>query len=174
MSVWSPVAKPRPENTSTMKTLETMILIALAGSTLNLRADDIKLEQCPPAVQDTIRSNARDGRIDDINLITIEGRALYVAEVDLKGDKDLKLHVGSDGKLIKTREDAALGDAPAVLQDAVKKLVPAGAKIDDVDKEIAAGKVTYHVEIDRPDAADLDVVVAEDGTVIRQTQDVQD
>jgi hypothetical protein len=107
-------------------------------------------------------------------LITIEGRALYVAEVDLKGDKDLKLHVGSDGKLIKTREDAALSDAPDAVQDAVKKLVPAGGKVDDVDKEIATGKVTYDVEIDRPNAADLDVVVADDGTVIRRTEDAQD
>ena len=141
-----------------MKTLEALILIALAGSTLNLKADDIKLERCPAAVQDTIRANARDGRIDDINAITIEDRALYVVEVDLKDDKDLKLHVGSDGKLIKTREDAALSDAPDAVQDAVKKLVPAGGKVDDVDKEIAAGKVTYHVEIDRPNAADLDAV----------------
>ncbi|MGA7391741.1 MAG: hypothetical protein WBL40_10000 [Terrimicrobiaceae bacterium] len=121
-----------------MKTLEALILIALADSTLNLRADDIKLEQCPAAVQDTIRANARDGRIDDINLITIEDRTLYVVEVDLKGGKDLKLHVGSDGKQIKTREDAALSDAPDAVQDAVKKLVPAGGKVDDVDKEIAA------------------------------------
>ena len=157
-----------------MKTLQTLILAALAGSTLNLRADDMKLEQCPAAVQDTIRANARDGRIDDINLITIEGRALYVAEVDLKGDKDLKLHVGSDGKLIKTREDAVLGDAPDAVQDAVKKLMPAGGKVDDVDKETATGKITYHVEIDRPNAADLDVVVADDGTVIRRTEDTQD
>ena len=52
--------------------------------------------------------------------------------------------------MIKTREDAALSDAPDAVQDAVKKLVPAGGKVDDVDKEIAAGKVTYHVEIDRP------------------------
>ena len=101
MSMWAPVAKTAArKHTRTMKTLEALILIALAGSTLNLRADDIKLEQCPAAVQDTIRSNARDGRIDDINLITIEDRALYVVEVDLKGDKDLKLHVGSDDKLI--------------------------------------------------------------------------
>ena len=157
-----------------MKTLEALILIALAGSTLNLKADDIKLEQCPAAVQDTIRANARDGRIDDINLITIEDRALYVVEVDLKGDKDLKLHVGSDGKLIKTREDAALSDAPDAVQDAVKKLVPAGGRVDDVDKEIAAGKVTYHVEIDRPNAADLDAVVADDGTVIRRTEEARD
>jgi hypothetical protein len=144
------------------------ILLALVGITLTLRADDLELERCPAAVQETIRANARDGKIDEVDSVTIQDRMLYVAKVDLPGNKDLKVYAGSDGKLVKTREDAALSDAPATVQDAVGKLVPAGGKVEDVDKRIASAKTTYHVEIDRPNAADLNVVVADDGTVISQ------
>jgi hypothetical protein len=96
-----------------------------------------------------------------------------VAEIDLPGKRDdLKVLVGSDGKLIKTREEIDLADAPTAVREAAAKLVPAGGELDDgVFREVTDGKATYSVEIDRPKIPDLDVLIAEDGTLINQTDD---
>ena len=150
------------------------MVLAFAGTALSLQAKEMKLEECPAIVQETIRANARDGKIEEVDFLAIEDRTLYVAEINLAGGKDLKVHVTGDGKLAKTSEDAVLTEAPSAVQEAAKKLVPEGGKIDDVDKEVAAGKTTYEVDIDRPKAADLKVVLAEDGSIVRQTEEAKD
>lgn len=163
-----------PTNKIIMKTPKTLIVLAFVGTALSLHAEEIKLEAAPAVVQETIRANARDGKIEEIDFLAIEDRTLYVAEINLAGGKDLKVHVSGDGKLVKTSEDAVLTDAPAAVQEAAKKLVPEGGKIEDVDKEVAAGKTTYEVDIERPNAGDLKVVLAEDGSVVKQTEEAKD
>ena len=106
--------------------------------------------------------------------LTIDGKTLYVAAVDLADDLDLKIHVSSTGTLIKTREDMRFADVPANVQEAAKKLVPAGGKVDEVDKEVADGKVTYEIEIVRPNAPELEVVFGSDGAIISQKEDLSD
>jgi hypothetical protein len=99
-----------------------------------------------------------------------------VAEIDLPGKRDdLKVLVGSDGKLIKTREEIDLADAPTAVREAAAKLVPAGGELDDgVSRGVTDGKATYSVEIDRPKIPDLHVLIAEDDTLINQTDDPED
>jgi hypothetical protein len=159
-----------------MKSPKSLIVLAVLGTALSLRADDdLELEQCPANVQETIRANTRDGKVDEVNAITIDDRTLYLAEIDLPGrNDDLKVFVGSDGKLIKTHEQIALAETPSAVLATAENLVPDGGRLDDIDKEVADGKVTYSVEIDRPKAADLDVLIAEDGTLVSQTEDSED
>lgn len=152
---------------SLMHTLVFCALVAPAG------AKDVKLADCPPAVRATIEGNKRDGRIDEVDRYLIEGKTLYVAEVDLPGDRDLKIHVGADGGLLKTREDIALAEIPAAVNRVVTDKLADG-KVDDVDKEIAGKTVTYHVEIDRKADADLKLVLAEDGKVLSETEEIDD
>lgn len=156
-----------------MKT-KSLILSLAAVSLLPLAplsAKDVPLSSVPAAVQEIIRSNSRSGKIDDVKQITVEGRTLYVAEVDLPGDRDLKIHVSGTGSLLKTREDIPFSEAPAPVQEAAKKLVPQGGKVDDVDKETANGKVTYEVEIDRPNAKDLKVLFSAEGAILSQREE---
>ncbi len=153
-----------------MKSSVTLIALALLGTSFYLHADgELEFEQCPQVVQETIRANARDGDIDDVNSFTLEGRTLYLVEVDLPHKKDLKLFLWSDGKLIKTQEEMTVDETPSAVVDAALKLVPEGGKLDDIDKEVADGKASYLVEIDRPEGPDLNLVLAEDGTLISQT-----
>lgn len=148
-------------------TLAVASLMPLASSF----AKDVLLADCPAAVQEIIRTNSRSGKIDDVKLITVDGRSMYVAEVDLPGDRDLKIHVSGTGALLKIREEIPQSEAPAAVLEAAKKLVPPGGKIDDVDKETSDGKVTYEVEIDRPKAADLKVVFQADGSILSQREE---
>jgi uncharacterized membrane protein YkoI len=154
----------------TMKSSITLIAVALLGTSIYLRADELGLEQCPAVVQETIRANARGGDVDDVNSIIIEGRSIYLIEVEVP-KKDLKLLVDSDGKLIKTREDFTVAEIPGAVLETATKLVPEEGEIKEIDREVAEGKTTYIVQIDRPKAPDLQLVVAEDGTLISQTED---
>ena len=160
-----------------MKSPKTLIALAVLATAFSLRADDdLELEQCPADVQKTIRANARDGKVEEVKSITIDDLTLYVAEIDLPGRRDdLKVLVGSDGKLIKTREEIDLADAPTAVREAAAKLVPAGGELDDgVSREVTDAKTVYALEIDRPKVPDLDVVIAEGGTLISQTEDLKD
>lgn len=128
-------------------------MLAVLGTAFSLRADnDLALEESPANVQETIRANARGGKVDEVNAITIEDLTLYWAEVDVPERRAaLKLLVGNDGKLIKTREEIDLADTPTAVRQTAAKLVPDGGDLDDgAGKEVAEGKVTYSVEIDRP------------------------
>lgn len=105
-----------------------------------------------------------------MNPIIIDGRTIYLIEVEVP-KKELRLLVDSDGTLLKAREELTVAEIPGAVQDTSAKLVPEGGEIDDIDKEVAEGKTTYIVQIDRPKAPDLLLVVAEDGTLISQTED---
>jgi hypothetical protein len=160
----------------TMKSPKTLIILAILGTVVGLRADnELELEQCPANVQETIRANARGGDADEVNPIT-DNVTLYWAEVDVpERREDLKLLIGSDGKLIKTREEIDLADAPTAVREAAAKLVPDGGKLEDgVDREVTDGKAAYAIEIGRPKAPGLDVLIAEDGTLINQIEDPED
>lgn len=136
-----------------------------------VRADEIPLTSCPPIVQETIQKNLHGGLLDEVKFISVAGRVLYVAEVDLPGDRDLKIHVGRDGRLIKTREEITLAELPAEVVSAAQKLVPVGGKIDDVDRETANDStITYRIEIDRPLSRELKLHFAADGTILNQRE----
>ncbi len=151
-----------------MTTTKILFARALGTAALTSRADNVKLESLPAPVRETIVANARGATVSEIDVLKVDGRTLYVAEVYLTPQKDLDLHVDADGKLIKSKEDIDLSEAPAAVQEAAGEL---GGTIDDIDKVVAGGKTTYHVDIERTNAPDLDVVVAEDGSIVSQRED---
>lgn len=148
----------------------TLVVVAILNASI-ARADEIALSACPPVVQETIRKELKGGTLDEVKHLSIEGRSLYIAQVELSGDRDLRIHVGSDGRLLKTREEITLLEAPVAVQETVKRLQPTGSRIDDVDREVTDAKTTYRIEIDRPQARDINLHLAEDGTVISQSED---
>lgn len=149
-----------------------VILLAVAVLKVpTVRAEEIPLTACPPMVQETIAANLHGGMLDEVKFITVAGRVLYVAEVDLPGDRDLKIHMGRDGGLIKTREEITLAEVPEAVVTAAQKLVPEGGKIDDVDRETANGVITYRIEIDRPLTRELKLHFSADGAVLNQRED---
>lgn len=156
--------------------MNSVSILALfsTGLVMTASAKELRLADCPPAVQQIIQANARAGTIDEIDAITVEGRTLYIAEVDLPRAGNLNIHISDTGALLKTREEMRLEDVPPAVQEAVKRITSAGGQVDDVEKEIANGVDTYEVEIDRPKAADLTVVFAADGNVLRQEEEISD
>jgi uncharacterized membrane protein YkoI len=158
-----------------MKTniIPSLAILALSTSiaSADLDGEEIQLRECPAAVQQTIQANARGGLVEEVDLISIERREIYIAEVELPRDIDLKIYVNGGGTLVKTREEVPLRTAPAFIRALGAEY---GGTVDDVEKEVAAGKVTFHVEIDRKGMPDVDLVLNAEGGVIRETEDHDD
>lgn len=156
-----------------MKSIPT--LTVLACTTLLASADidrrEWRIEDCPPAVRATVEANARGGIIDEVDLIAIEGKEIYVAEVELPRDRDLKIYISGNGSLVKTREELSLRELPAFIRDVAREY---GGTLEDVEKEIAGGKVTFHVEIERKGMPDLELVMGAEGEVIRESEEHDD
>lgn len=146
------------------------LLASALPQTSTAYGEDIQLSACPPIVQATIQQYQRDGKLEEVEANTAEGQTWYVADVELAGDRDLKIHVRSDGSLIKTSEKIALTDVPDAVQASVNQAVATG-KVDEVHRVTANGVTTYKIEIDRSGADDLKLEVAEDGAVISQKKD---
>lgn len=144
------------------------LFIALLSTPVLAGDNDLRLDQCPAAVQATIRENSRGGPIDDIDRIGIDGNVIYRAEIDLPQDQDLKLYIAGNGALLKVLEEISLAEAPEAVRRVAKEQ---GGTIDDVAKETKGQTVTYHVEIDRPGQPDLDLVLAADGAILSRTEE---
>ncbi len=153
----------------------TPAILALTLTTGFALADDdgreLRLEDCPAPVRSTIESNARGGHVEEVEHIAIGDREIYLAEIDLPGDLDLTVHVLGNGSLVKTREDVAKEAIPAFASSLASDR---GGHLDDVDKEVASGKTTYHIEIDRRGQPDLDLITDEAGKILRETEEHDD
>ncbi|GAA5481632.1 hypothetical protein [Haloferula sargassicola] len=158
---------------NTMNLTKTMIALTL--TTGFAAADDdgreLSLADCPAAVRTTIEAQARDGRIEEVEHHAIGDQALYIAEVDLPKDLDLKIHVRENGTLVKTVEDVPHDKAPRFLGQLATER---NGRLEDIEKETAGEKVIWHVEIDRAGQPDLNLIVDASGNLVRETEDHDD
>ena len=155
-------------NNPIMTSLVALTLMS-ASATAGMEGEELQLHECPPAVQEVVNAHARGGLVEEVDRIAIEDRVIYIAEVELPRDVELKIYVSGAGVLVKTREEIPLRAAPDFIRDLGRKY---GGTVDDVEKEVAAGKVTFHVEIDRKGMPDLDLILDAEGGVIREVEDL--
>ena len=149
--------------------MKTNLLLSALLFTTAASAEKVRLTDCPEAVQQTIRQNQRDGRVDEVKTTLVDQKTIYVAEVELAGDRDLEIHVANDGALLKTREEITLQGLPEPVKKAADKLAnEKGGKLEDPKKVIESGATTYKLEIDRHDGPDWKVTFASDGKILSE------
>jgi uncharacterized membrane protein YkoI len=159
--------------TITMKTTPALIAFACATALASAQMErrEVHLGECPQPVQATVNANARGGHIEEVDVIGIEGKTIYIAEIALSRHRDLKVYVSGNGALLKTLEEMFFREIPEPVRTAAQGI---GGAVDDIEKETRGEAVTYHVEIDRPGETDLDVVLAADGAILSQTEEADD
>jgi uncharacterized protein YpmB len=90
-----------------MTRLSWIVLIALVvvgiGWPTGSQADEVSIDQVPPAVRATIERETRGGRIKEIERERKNGRIVYEVEF-VRDGKEREIHVDSDGKVLK-RDD---------------------------------------------------------------------
>jgi uncharacterized membrane protein YkoI len=157
---------PGESHINPIQTMKTTIILTLTAALATL-ATAADLQHCtrflsaPEAVRKTVLSEARDGLIDELEIHRIEGRAIYVAEVERPAD--LKIYVDESGRLIRVREEIDVRQLPQPVQAAIDA---ENGKIDDLEKETADGKVTYHAEIETPGDVEVRLKISADGKVL--------
>jgi hypothetical protein len=62
--------------------------------------EPVKVEDLPAGVQDTFRTEANGGTVEELRKETRQGKVIYEGEI-VKAGKGVDLEVGSDGKVIR-------------------------------------------------------------------------
>ncbi len=70
------------------------------------KEEKVKLEDCPAAIQKTIKDNAGDGKIVEVEKESRkDGTVVYEAEVKKSDGKTVDIKVAEDGTLIEVEDD---------------------------------------------------------------------
>jgi hypothetical protein len=88
--------------------MRALIAVALATFVILLGparspADEVSLEQVPPAVRATIERELGGGRLEEIERETKNGRTVYEVEL-VRDGKEREVHIAEDGTVLE-RDD---------------------------------------------------------------------
>jgi uncharacterized membrane protein YkoI len=151
-----------------------------ACTSASASGDEIKLSDCPAAVQKTFQREANGAKIEEVEKETEDGDTIYEAEVTIDG-KEYEITVAEDGTLLQKALDeddeddeveVKLSDCPAAVQKTLKREAN-GADIEVVDKETKDGRTIYEVDV-TIDGKNYEIRVAEDGILISKALDEED
>src|SRR5687768_2018119 len=84
--------------------LAALLAVALSLPVLVYAKDEkVRLEDCPEAVQKTIKDSAKGGRIVEVEKETKkDGTVVYEAEIKHADGKEIEVTVAPDGTLLET------------------------------------------------------------------------
>lgn len=155
------------------KSPRTIFLLAVAaiGVAAPLFAGDESLKQISAEVQAQIQGNLGGGHVDDLKVIRIDDRLLYIVEVDLPGPRKRKLHLTGEGTLLKIVDKMRLQDLPPAVRAAMEPVLASKGRFDGADRVTADGKVEYHLDFDLPGRVELQLVLSETGEVISRREE---
>ena len=164
--------------------LATAAIFSLICASASALGDELKLSDCPSAVQKTLKREANGAKIDTLEKEVEDGKTFYEADVTIDG-KDYEIAVAEDGTLLeKALEDeedddeegdtveVELADCPKAVQKTLKREAN-GASIDAVDKGTKDGKAVFEVDV-KIDGKNYEIRVAEDGILISKALDEED
>ena len=158
----------------------TSLLIPLIFVVSSARGDELKLSDCPVAVQKTLQREANGAEIEEVESETEDGETTYGAEVTFDG-KEYKIVVAEDGTLIEKVLDETeeiqvleidLSDCPAAVQKTLKREAN-GGEIKAVDKETKDGKAIYEIDV-KIDGKNYEIRIGEDGILISKALDEEE
>ena len=143
-----------------------MAMAALAVPAGGAAADEVRLEDCPAAVQQAVLVNSRDGRVDDIEL-SPDGQT-YEVEVNLPRLRERQLRIAPDGAVLETVEDIDLAEAPEPVRREGEAEPVGGGRLEEMEKKTTADAVVFSAEIDLPDGRDLYLEVSDKGSILNR------
>ena len=149
-----------------------LILFAVATClSTRLRAGDEALKKLSGEVQGKIQENLGGGHVDDLKVIRIDDRLLYIVEIDLPGPRKRKLHIAGDGTLLKMVDKMRLQDLPPPIRATMEPVLASRGRLDGADRLTADGKVEYHIDFDMPGRVELQLILSETGEVISRREE---
>lgn len=148
--------------------MKHILPIVFAATAFSLQAKDIRLKDCPAAVQKTIKARLDGGKIDDIDRVLIKGKTRYIVDIDVTARREVTFRITPSGKIVQKSEDVDFNECPKAVRTAINNQLEARWKIDDIDRITSNKVLTFRVEIDRNNAPALQVTFSSSGKVIEK------
>jgi len=136
------------------------------------KKDELRLEDCPRAVEKTFKRQAKGASIESVR--RDEENDSYLTDVTIK-DHKYGIEVASDGTLIEkwmeNEEEAvvAFSKCPKAVRKALADEAD-GIEIEEVERDVQNGVVSYIADVKLPDGY-YSITVAKDGTLIDKNRD---
>lgn len=146
--------------------------------------EKVTMKDLPQEVQETMRSQAGNLNVENIQKISKNGETTYQAQFD-KGAMKGKLTVAEDGSLLQfqqavdlaliaqvpsvTESQTALTELPQPVQETVKKHAESN-EVGNISKSSKSGKTIYHAAFNEA-GVHTDLLVAEDGELIARVDE---
>jgi hypothetical protein len=154
-----------------MKRLTYLFAVLIAATTLIACDDDYNAPQTTRAEFQTQYPNAVDVEWE-------KKRGYVVAEFHIPGQGECEAWYTKGGEWVMTKYDIKFSDLPAAVQTAFVTEYGAQTPVDDVERLERRGNDTlYFIEAEiviNGYLTDIDLDYAEDGTLLRTTEDVED
>jgi hypothetical protein len=159
-----------------MRVVTAASLVLACGMATAVRAQEIKLSDCPPAVRKTFEAEARGAKIGAIRKEKEGDETVYWTEVAVDA-KAYAIGVLEDGTL--TEMNLAVDDAdlpidrcPAEVQATFRREA-FGEKLESVGKDRKYGVPVYQTVVHHKGKS-YEIVVAEDGTLVEKVLVIED
>jgi hypothetical protein len=141
--------------------------------------NEIDLADTPNAVQEAVLDAAAQGELDEIELKHFQGQAVYVAEIDLPGKRDLDVYVTADGRVVRTEQEIALAELPAEVRSTLQQQVGRSGKLEDLSRVTVGKTVTFWAEIELPGTQpkheiERDLEIAASGKILSSVESYDD
>jgi len=126
-----------------------------------LSSVEVDLEETPPEVQKTIKAQAGQGSIDDIEKTFEDNEISYEVEMTRKDGAERSFSVAPDGKL--TSIQVSVEETPAVVRKTIEAHLGDG-KLANIYRLIEGKEISYDAEVDH-NGKTRDIIVAPNGKI---------
>ena len=149
-----------------MKTLLfTVAGCALFGLTVSAAEKKMKIQDLPPAVQQTVKDQTKNATLVGVTKEVEKGKTQYELETKANG-KTRDLIIDESGAIVLVEQEVTLDSIPAPAKAAIEKKA-AGGKITKVETLTKGNTVTYEAALQKG-LKKSEVTVTADGTEVKE------
>lgn len=156
-----------------MKKGNAIGLALLTGALVfQVNAEKVRFEELPAELQTKIRAHTGSAPVEDIDRNTKDGRTFYEVAFKKNG-QHTELRLDEQGNPLNAAGTALAGSRKmkfTELPEAVRRTAEThlqGGAVNDVDRRVANGQVTYEIGFKRNNGAQQELLISEEGRVLR-------
>ena len=140
-------------------------------TSVTAQAADVSWADLPAAVAERLFIEVGDVPLGQIAERTVDGRSVYVVEIDGEQGLESVLHVSAEGALL-SRLDLIPIEALPVGVNAV--LVDEGGQLEGIERFVEGDSARFTLTITHEASAEVTLVVAPNGAILARTENAEE
>ena len=151
-------------------------LVLLSALALPAYAEKVQFDQLPADLQQKIRAQVGSAQIEDIDRETKDGRTIYEVaykengqhrEAQIEHNAPVTASTTTSTSTSVDSRKISYNELPQNVKNAISSHIQ-GAEVNDVDRQVKDGRVTYEIGYKLNDGAQQELLVADDGRILNQ------